>query len=89
VATLFGGLGGVPCNGRSLYVPYRPDPRQLYRLELHFRQGYPFSTTMRLVLGIHKEFCSTARQVYALEAARLSFMAHWRWNGAGRAWQLY
>jgi hypothetical protein len=30
---------------------------------------------MRLVAGIHTEFCSTARQVYALEAARLSFMA--------------
>jgi hypothetical protein len=31
---------------------------------------------MLLVAGVHKEFRSAARQVYALEAARLSFMAH-------------
>jgi hypothetical protein len=43
---------------------------------------------MRLVAGIHEEFRSTARQVYALEAARLSFMAHIAPAPTGAAWQV-
>ena len=43
MATLCGRLSGVRCNGAAFTSHYRLDPRQLYRLELHFRQGYAFS----------------------------------------------
>ena len=38
---------------------------------------------MGLVEAVYKEFGSLARQVYALEAARLSFMEHY-WIAAFR-----